>query len=84
VKSRAIATKTSNMSVKEEFAYIIQRKNRRKRSEWIDYMYFNDHERAIEQYRDMITRPIHHDARNYPGLRVIFKEIKETQLVSND
>ena len=72
------------MSTKEEFAYILQRKNRRKRSEWIDYMYFNDHEQAIEQYRDMLVRPIHHDAQNYPGLRVIFKEVKETILLSND
>jgi hypothetical protein len=47
-------------------------------------MYFNDHDRAIAQYHDMLARPIHHDLQNYPKLRVIFKEVRELELISND
>lgn len=72
------------MNIQAETIYVLQRKHRRKNSEWRDYMYFSDHDRAITQYHDMLARPIHHDLQSYPKLRVIFKEVRELELISND
>ena len=72
------------MEAESDIMHVVQRRHRRKNSEWRDYMYFSDECRAITQYQDMLQRPIHHNLQDYPELRVILREYKQITLVSND
>ena len=65
------------MELENQKAFIIQCKVKRKNSEWIDYMIFNDVVRAMESVN--IYRNPHHllfiDNRH---IRLIHREIQET------
>lgn len=69
------------MDVINEEAHIIQVKSKRKNSDWRDYMVFNNAERSVKQYEDMVARPHHHmlDRRD---VRLIYRVTKEVGIYS--
>lgn len=68
------------MDLENQKMYIIQRKSKRKGSNWRDYMVFNVLSRAQETFYDHVAHPIHHGLERNET-RLIFRDIQEQLLI---
>jgi hypothetical protein len=67
------------MDLENQKIYVIQRKAKRKGSNWRDYMVFNALLRAQETFEEHVNRPVHHGLAGNET-RLIYRDIHEQLL----